>query len=125
MKLFTKCMTAVAVSILATGAFAQEELRDAVDAGDIVAAQKIVKKGKIEEVYCGKLTPDEAVRVYARVRARRAVDADVSALKVCERLLDDLLYADGGFLVLPARVRRTVVGDDDFVFTFQLTLNSS
>ena len=67
MKLFTKCMTAVAASILATAAFAQEELRDAVDAGDIIAAQKMVKKGKIEEVYCGKLTPDDAVRVYEKV----------------------------------------------------------
>ena len=67
MKLFTKCMTAVAASILATAAFAQEELRDAVDAGDIIAAQKMVKKGKIEEVYCGKLTPDDAVRVYEKI----------------------------------------------------------
>ena len=44
------------LGVLALGvsnAFAQPELRDAIDNGDIAAAQKIVKKGAAEEIYCG------------------------------------------------------------------------
>ena len=52
---------------LATASFAQQELRDAVDAGDIATAQKIVKKGAAEEIYCGKLAPNDAVKVYEKI----------------------------------------------------------
>ena len=44
------------LGVLALGVsnvFAQPELRDAIDNGDIAAAQKIVKKGAAEEIYCG------------------------------------------------------------------------
>ena len=58
------------LGVLALGvsnAFAQPELRDAIDNGDIAAAQKIVKKGAAEEIYCGKLSPEEAVIVYEKI----------------------------------------------------------
>ena len=51
----------------ATTAFAQPELRDAIDNGDIATAQKIVKKGAAEEIYCGKLSPTDAVKVYEKI----------------------------------------------------------
>ena len=52
---------------LAASVFAQPELREAIDAGDIATAQKIVKKGEIEEVYCGKVSADDAVKVYEKI----------------------------------------------------------
>ncbi|MBQ9224744.1 MAG: hypothetical protein IJ177_00945 [Fibrobacter sp.] len=52
---------------LATTAFAQPELREAIDAGDIATAKKIVKKGAAEEIYCGKLSPEDAVKVYEKI----------------------------------------------------------
>lgn len=52
---------------LVTTAFAQSELRDAIDAGDVVAAQKMVKNGEAEEIYCGKLSPEDAVKVYEKI----------------------------------------------------------
>lgn len=58
------------LGVLALGvsnAFAQPELRDAIDNGDIAAAQKIVKKGAAEEIYCGKLSPEETVKVYEKI----------------------------------------------------------
>ena len=67
MKNIRKLLAFAAVSIFATGAFAQEDLHDAIDAGDILGAQKIVKKGKVSEVYCGKLTPEQAVQVYEKM----------------------------------------------------------
>ena len=58
------------LGVLALGvsnAFAQPELRDAIDNGDIAAAQKIVKKWAAEEIYCGKMTPTDAVKVYEKI----------------------------------------------------------
>ena len=58
------------LGVLALGAtttFAQPELRDAIDNGDIATAQKIVKKGAAEEIYCGKLSPTDAVKVYEKI----------------------------------------------------------
>ena len=51
----------------ATAGFAQSELRDAIDAGDVATAQKIVKKGEAEEIYCGKLSAEDAVKVYEKI----------------------------------------------------------
>jgi len=47
--------------------FAQDALREAVDNGDVAAAQKIVKKGEAEEIYCGKLSANDAVKVYEKI----------------------------------------------------------
>lgn len=55
------------VSMLSVSAFAQQELRDAVDAGDVATAQKIVKKGAAEEIYCGGLSANDAVKVYEKI----------------------------------------------------------
>ena len=63
MKYFSKFLTLAAASIFATAAFAQDDLHDAIDAGDLATAKTLVKKGKFEDVYCGKLTPSEAVEV--------------------------------------------------------------
>ena len=52
---------------LANTAFAQAELHEAIDAGDVAAAQKIVKSGAAEEIYCGKLSADDAVKVYEKI----------------------------------------------------------
>ena len=52
---------------LSTASFAQPELHDAIDAGDIATAQKMVKKGAAEEIYCGKLSPEDAVKVYEKI----------------------------------------------------------
>ena len=52
---------------LSSATFAQSELRDAIDAGDVATAQKMVKKGEVEEVYCGKLSPEDAVKVYEKI----------------------------------------------------------
>ena len=63
-----RCLLALAtVSIFATGVFAQDELHEAIDAGDLATAQSLVKKGKYEDIYCGKLTPNQAVEVYEKV----------------------------------------------------------
>lgn len=67
MKYFSKFLTLAAASIFATAAFAQDDLHDAIDAGDLATAKTLVKKGKFEDVYCGKLTPSEAVEVYEKV----------------------------------------------------------
>lgn len=52
---------------LANTAFAQAELHEAIDAGDVAAAQKIVKSGAAEEIYCGKLSAEDAVKVYGKI----------------------------------------------------------
>lgn len=52
---------------LANTAFAQAELHEAIDAGDVAAAQKIVKSGAAEEIYCGKLSAEDAVKVYEKI----------------------------------------------------------
>lgn len=52
---------------LASVSFAQPELRDAIDNGDVATAQKIVKRGEAEEIYCGKLSPNDAVKVYEKI----------------------------------------------------------
>ncbi len=53
--------------VLSTGAFAQDALHEAIDNGDIATAQKMVKKGEIEEIYCGKLSANDAVKVYDKI----------------------------------------------------------
>lgn len=55
--------------VLALGvfAFAQDELRSAIDDGDIATAKKMVKKGEVEEIYCGKLSPKDAMSVYEKL----------------------------------------------------------
>ena len=52
---------------LVSATFAQQDLRDAIDAGDVIAAQKMVKKGEAEEIYCGKLSAEDAVKVYEKI----------------------------------------------------------
>ena len=59
--------------------------------------------------------PDEPARVHACVGPGRAIDADWRALQRLQRLLDHLLHANRVFLILPPRVARPVVGDDDSV----------
>ena len=58
---------AAALACLCLPALAQQELRDAIDAGDVASAQKMVKKGTVEEIYCGKLSPGDAVKVYEKI----------------------------------------------------------
>ena len=53
--------------------------------------------------------------MHAGVGTRRAENPDRSTLEIGERLLDDLLDAERVFLVLPAGVRGTVIGDHDLV----------
>lgn len=55
------------VAALSSNAFAQQELRDAIDAGDVAAAQKMVKRGEVEEIYCGELSPNDAVKIYDKI----------------------------------------------------------
>jgi uncharacterized protein (TIGR02145 family) len=65
-----KFLRGLLTGVLALGVssvFAQPELRDAIDNGDIATAQKIVKKGAAEEIYCGKLSPEDAVKVYEKI----------------------------------------------------------
>ena len=65
-----KFLRGVLTGVLALGvstAFAQLELHDAIDNGDLATAQKMVKKGEVEEIYCGKLSPEEAVKVYEKL----------------------------------------------------------
>lgn len=57
----------VLVGSLVMSAFAQDALHEAIDAGDIATAQKMVKKGEIEEIYCGKLSANDAVKVYDKI----------------------------------------------------------
>ena len=52
---------------LTVSAFAQDALREAVDAGDVATAQKMVKNGEIEEIYCGKLSATDVVKVYEKI----------------------------------------------------------
>ncbi len=55
------------VLFLAIGAFAQDSLHDAIDSGDLAAAKKMVKNGEIEEIYCGKMSANDAVSVYEKI----------------------------------------------------------
>ncbi|MCQ2092713.1 MAG: hypothetical protein MJY85_08540 [Fibrobacter sp.] len=55
------------VGSLVMSTFAQDALREAVDNGDVATAQKIVKKGEAEEIYCGKLSANDAVKVYDKI----------------------------------------------------------
>lgn len=48
-------------------AISQEALREAIDAGDIATAKKMIKKGEIEEIYCGKLPANDAVSIYEKL----------------------------------------------------------
>ena len=57
----------VAFLLLAASVMAQEELRTAIDDGDIATAKKIVKSGEIEEIYCGKLPAASAVAIYDKI----------------------------------------------------------
>lgn len=57
----------LAVLSMAACVFAQDDLRSAIDDGDLAAARKMVKKGQVEEIYCGKLTPKEAVSIYGTI----------------------------------------------------------
>jgi len=52
---------------LCSSAFAQESIRDVVDAGDIATAKKMVKNGEIDEIYCGKLPANDAVTIYEKI----------------------------------------------------------
>ena len=55
------------VAFLSQGVFAQDALREAIDSGDLATAKKMVKKGEIEEIYCGKLAANDAVGVYEKI----------------------------------------------------------
>lgn len=57
----------VLVGSLVMSAFAQDALREAVDNNDVATAQKIVKKGEAEEIYCGKLSANDAVKIYDKI----------------------------------------------------------
>ncbi len=59
--------TTMTALYMAISAFAQDSLREAVDAGDVATAQKMVKNGEIEEIYCGKLSANDAVKVYEKI----------------------------------------------------------
>lgn len=61
MKPFWFAMLACAVS-----AFAQYELHSAIDDGDLATAKKMIKSGEVEEVYCGKLSPKDAMTLYGK-----------------------------------------------------------
>lgn len=53
--------------LLFQNVFAQDALREAVDSGDIATAKKMVKNGEAEEIYCGKLSPSDAVKIYEKI----------------------------------------------------------
>ncbi len=62
MKKFFSALLACSVAV-----FAQDALRTAIDEGDIATAKKMVKAGEIEEIYCGKLSPQDAANIYAPI----------------------------------------------------------
>lgn len=47
--------------------FAQEDLRSAIDEGDIATAKKIIKSGEFEEIYCGKISSKDAMALYGKL----------------------------------------------------------
>jgi uncharacterized protein (TIGR02145 family) len=47
--------------------FAQNELREAIDRGDYATAQKMVRNGDAEEIYCGAMPAKNAVDVYGKI----------------------------------------------------------
>ena len=55
-------------AILAQGGFAQEALRKAVDSNNWKKVKKIVNSGELEEIYCGKLSPTDAVSLRPECR---------------------------------------------------------
>ena len=55
------------VVVLSQGVFAQEALHEAVDSGDLAIVKKMVKKGEIEEIYCGKLSANDAASAYEKI----------------------------------------------------------
>lgn len=55
------------VFVFACAVFSQDSLREAIDAGNLSDAKKLVKNGEIEEIYCGKLSPNDAVSVYDKI----------------------------------------------------------
>lgn len=67
MKNFFPAALVCSVVVLCQGVFAQDSLRDAIDSGDLATAKKMVKKGEIEEIYCGKLPANDAVGVYEKI----------------------------------------------------------
>ena len=67
MKFLRGVLSVGVLALSVSTVFAQPELRDAIDNGDIATAQKIVKKGAAEEIYCGKLSPEDAVKVYEKI----------------------------------------------------------
>lgn len=68
MELFNKYfIAAFTITLFCTYAFSQEELHNAIDSGDIETAQKMVKKGEVEEIYCGKLNESDALKVYEKL----------------------------------------------------------
>ena len=69
MKPFWFAMLACAVS-----AFAQYELHSAIDDGDLATAKKMIKSGEVEEVYCGKLSPKDAMTLYVEVAVVMLMD---------------------------------------------------
>lgn len=101
------CMTAIVVP----SAFAQDELRDAVDSGDLATVKKMVKKGEIEEIYCGKLSPKDASNIYGNIFKQMPdaafeqctsqfsygygvkICANPKGMDVCSKVLD-YLFAD-------------------------------
>ena len=55
------------VVVLSQGVFAQEALHEAVDSSDLATVKKMVKKGEIEEIYCGKLSANDAASAYEKI----------------------------------------------------------
>lgn len=66
MKKFFPVVGLLALTFISS-AFAQDALREAIDNGDVAKAQKIVKKGEAEEIYCGKLSAGDAVKIYDKI----------------------------------------------------------
>ncbi len=57
--IFSLCLT--------SGVFAEGSLREAIDKGDFVTAQKMVKNGEAEEIYCGTISAKNAVDIYGKI----------------------------------------------------------
>lgn len=55
------------VVVFSQSVFAQEALHEAVDSGDLATVKKMVKKGEIEEIYCGKLSANDAASAYEKI----------------------------------------------------------
>ncbi len=75
MKNFVFAAAFCSAALLVQNAFAQEALHKAIDSGNWKKAAKMVKAGEIEEIYCGKISPKNAVTVYGKLFKQMPDDA--------------------------------------------------